>query len=234
MAEFLNNIEQVINTPDKVYESFNEFIFSNDKKVLSKLVAKINILNLTKDVPGDIVECGVFKGSGILSWLKIKNILYPNAFKKVIGFDFFDTKSMIDSLNGDDLYKMKKLFESRNFTHTDDFKTILSDKIVSCGYDESTFELVKGDICQTSFDFVSKRPGFKISILYIDLDLNIPTLNTLNAFWNRISKGGVVVFDEYAYHQWSETIGVDKFFEDKDVQVKTLDFQSPTAYVIKK
>jgi hypothetical protein len=114
-----------------------------------------------------------------------------------------------------------------------ELSSILDDKIKNCGFNSADFELIKGDISNTSFDFVAKRPGFKISLLYLDLDLKTPTYNVLSAFWDRVSRGGIVVFDEYAYHQWSESLGVDKFFEDKNIVVKTLDYNAPTAYVIK-
>jgi len=104
---------------------------------------------------------------------------------------------------------------------------------MSYGFDLSEFELIAGDIKDTAFDFVSQRPGFKISLLYLDLDLNIPTYNALFNLWDRVSRGGIVVFDEYAYHQWSETSGADRFFEDKKITIKSLDFSAPTAYIIK-
>lgn len=233
MSEFENNVEQVINTSQELYDSFNNLMFSNDTKVLGKFVAKVNLFNMVKDVPGDIVECGVFKGSGILGWLKIKKILDPNSFKKVIGFDFFDTDSLINSLDGDDKYKMGKLFKTRSFKHENNFKDMLHNKILDCGFSSGDFELIEGDVMNSTYDFVSKRPGAKISLLYIDLDLEKPTYAVLSALWDRVSKGGIVVFDEYAYHQWSESIGVDKFFVDKDVRIKNLNFNAPTAYIIK-
>lgn len=233
MIQFENKEEQIINTSQDIYDSFNNLIFSNDIKVLGKFISKVKLLELVKDIPGDIVECGVFKGSGILSWLKIKKILQPNSFKKVIGFDYFDTDNLLGSLEGDDKYKMEKLFNTRNFEHNEEFVNLLDDKIKNCGFNSADFELIKGDISNTSFDFVAKRPGFKISLLYLDLDLKTPTYNVLSAFWDRVSRGGIVVFDEYAYHQWSESLGVDKFFEDKNIVVKTLDYNAPTAYVIK-
>ena len=78
-----------------------------------------------------------------------------------------------------------------------------------------------------------KQPGFKISLLYLDLDLNTPTYNVLTAFWDKMSRGGIVIFDEYAYHQWSESIGADKFFQDKGLTIKSLNYNTPTAYIIK-
>tara|TARA_R110000787_G_scaffold249781_1_gene355381 strand:- start:101 stop:805 length:705 start_codon:yes stop_codon:yes gene_type:complete len=233
MTEFENNINQIINTPQSLYDAFNELMFSKDTKVIGKFISKIELFNMVKNIPGDIVECGVFKGSGILGWLKIKKILDPNTFKKVIGFDFFDTQSLISSLEGDDRDKMDALFKSRDFQHGDKFVKMLHNKIIECGFSSGDFELVEGDVMNSTYDFVSKRPGFKISLLYLDLDLEKPTYATLTALWERVSRGGVVVFDEYAYHQWSESKGVDKFFEDKDIIINNLNFQGPTAYIIK-
>ena len=74
MEQFINGKEQIINTPQTVYDSFNDLIFSDDTKVLGKFISKVKLLEQVKQIPGDIVECGVFKGSGILSWLKIKQV----------------------------------------------------------------------------------------------------------------------------------------------------------------
>lgn len=231
--EFINGQKQIINTSQKIYDAFNDLIFSNDIKVLAKFVAKTELLEMTKDVPGDIVECGVFKGSGIVSWLKIKKILQPNTFKKVIGFDFFETQALLESMNGDDREKMNDLFSSRDFFHKKNFDGYLNDLILDIGFTNSEFELVTGDIRTTSFDFCRERSGFKISILYLDLDIAEPTYLALQAFWDRLSSGGIVVFDEYAYHQWSESQGADRFFEEKGLKIKNLNYKAPTAYVVK-
>ena len=42
------------------------------------------------------------------------------------------------------------------------------------------------------------RPGFRISLLHMDLDVEEPTLKALEALWPKVCKGGVVIFDEYA------------------------------------
>jgi hypothetical protein len=231
--EFSNSEKVIINTSQKIYDAFNDFIFSNDIKVLSKLIARALLLEQTKHIPGDIVECGVFKGSGILSWLKLKKILSPNSIKKIIGFDIFDTNSLLESLSGTDKIRMNELFIERGFEHKSDYKDILDTIIKAAGFNDSNFELVKGDISVSADFFCKTRPGFKISILYLDMDIEKPTFDALNSFWNKVSIGGLVVFDEYAYHQWSEAIAVDKFFGKKNVEIKTLDYACPTAYVRK-
>ncbi len=233
MSQLINNEKLEIETPQEVYDAFNTFIFSNDTKVFGKMVARSLLLKQTLDVPGDIVECGVFKGSGLFTWLKLKRVLCPNALKKIIGFDYFDTASLVSSLSGLDAQRMSELFSERDFTHEEGAEQFVRQNLLDAGFSMSEFELVKGDTSVTSSEFVARRPGMKISLLYMDLDLAACTYNTLASLWPRVSKGGLVVFDEYGVHQWSESAGADKFFEDKGVQIKTLDYFCPTAYVRK-
>ena len=88
---------------------------------------------------------------------------------------------------------MQKLFNSRKFEHNESFKHVLEGKLKSDGFDESEFMLIPGDISLTSKEFARDNPGFKISLLYMDLDLNIPTYDTLNNLWNNITKGGIIM-----------------------------------------
>ncbi|GBF80331.1 TylF/MycF/NovP-related O-methyltransferase [Aphanothece sacrum] len=217
----------------EIYDAFEQFIFSDDTKILAKLVARTLIFEKIINVPGDIVEAGVYRGSGMLTWLKLKRILAPNALKKVIGFDYFDTESLLNSLSGQDKVSMKSLFEVRGYQHEEGAERFVHDLIANAGFIQSSYEIVKGDISQVAQEFVDQRPGFKISCLYLDLDLQYPTYHALNAFWDRVSVGGMVVFDEYAYHQWSEAQGADQFFEQKNIQIQALHYPCPTAYVIK-
>lgn len=224
---------EIIDTKQDIYDSFNSFIMSEDIKIFGKLLARQEVFNKVKKIPGDIVECGVFKGSGIYSFLKLKRYLCPNTYKKVIGFDMFNSKELVESLNQIDKQSMSSLFEFRNFEHNDKFKHYLETKIKSHGFLDHEFELIEGDISVTSKQYIDENPGFRISLLYMDLDLSLPTLYTLENFWDRLSKGGIVVFDEYAYGKWSESCGVDEFFADKNVQIISMDYICPTAYVIK-
>jgi len=225
---------EIISADQSLYDNFNGFIMSSDTKVFGKMLARTLLLNQTKHVPGDIVECGVFKGTGIFTFLKLKRYINPNTLKKVIGFDFFDTNSLINNLSDQDKEAMSTLFEGRSFSHDKTYKQFLNDKIIKCGFSAHEFDLVSGDISETLPRYIHERPGMKISMLYLDLDLADPTYDVLCAAWDRVSKGGVVVFDEYAFHKWSESKGVDKFFGDKEIQVKCLDYIAPSAYVVKK
>jgi len=229
----INNLE-LIQTPQSLFDSFNSFILSDDRRVFNKLISRALLYNEVKNIPGDIVECGVFKGTGLYTFLKLKNIFNPNSSKKVIGFDFFDTDGLISSINNkEDKDAMDVLFKERHFSHTESFKENFKLQLINHGFSESEFDLVEGDVSETTKLFSQNNPGFKISLLYMDLDLEIPTYDTLINLWDNITKGGIIVFDEYGYHKWSESKGVDRFINEKNLEIKSLDFICPTAYIKK-
>ena len=230
----LNNLE-LTQEPQSLFDSFNSFILSNDRRVFNKVIARTLLCNKVKNIPGDIVECGVFKGTGMYTFLKLKNILNPNSSKKVIGFDYFNTKELISSIDDNmDKEAMDVLFKERHFIHNQSFKDNFYNKLITDGFTDSDFILIEGDISITSKQFSQDNPGLKISLMYMDLDLDVPTYNTLTNLWENITKGGIVVFDEYGYHKWSESKGVDKFIKEKNIQLISLNYACPTAYIIKK
>ena len=225
---------ELIETSQELFDYFNGFILSNDTKIFNKLIARTLIYDKVNNIPGDVVECGVFKGTGIYTFLKLKRVFNPNSHKKVIGFDFFDNESLVSSLTNEvEKTYMDSLFKERNFHHGNDFKELLYNKIINDGFSPNEFDLIKGDVSVTTHQFSNQNPGFKISLLFMDLDLEKPTYDTLSNFWDNMTKGGIIVFDEYGYHKWSESKGVDRFIEEKGIELKSINFLCPTAYIQK-
>ncbi len=226
---------ELTNNPQDFFNCFNSFIVSNDTRIFNKLIARSILYNEVKEIPGDIVECGVFKGTGIYTFLKLKRIFNPNSYKKIIGFDFFNTKSLLETISDEkDKRAMATLFDGRNFNHSENYSSMLKEKIKSDGFFDYEFDLIEGDVSITTKKFSEENPGFKISLLYMDLDLEEPTYNTLKNLWENVTKGGLIVFDEYAYHKWSESKGVDRFIKENDLEINTLNYLCPTAYIKKK
>lgn len=219
------------------YDSFNNFIFSDDVKLTGKLLHRFEFFLKTKDLPGDIVEVGVFKGSGMSSFLKFLKIYCPNSNKKVIGFDIFDTELADSALNKDSPVDKKSM--EVVYSRVDTNELLLSSvkaKLVASGAEEDRFLLVQGDVESTLPDFLEKNPGFRVSLLYIDVDLDRPTYQSLTHLWDRILPGGYVLFDEYEYHKFSESVGVERFLRERkiDYSLKSTNWIAPTAFLLKK
>jgi hypothetical protein len=222
-------------TAQTIYDDFNNFIFSTDRKIVGKLFHKLLYFEKTKHLPGDIVEIGVFKGSGIASWLKILDIFCSQTNKKVIGFDFFSVDSTIDYLKEKQTSKSLKAVVERTEKENLTVENVKK-RIKDAGFDESKYILVKGNINDTTKEFVNKNPGFRISILYLDADIDEPSYYSLLYLWDRIVPGGYIVFDEYEFHTFDESNGVDRFLKEKNIEytIQTTNFINPSAFMIKK
>jgi hypothetical protein len=234
MEKIYNNNDR-IDTSESVYKNFNEFIFSSDVKVLGKLLHRFEYFNKIKDLPGDIVEIGVFKGSGVASFSKFLELYCSHSNKKVIGFDIFKNNDQT-ILNKD--HALDKDNMNTVYSRVDDNELTLQsvENRLNGMNIHKKYILVEGDVEDTLPVFLEKNPGMRISLLYIDCDIERPTYISLKYLWDRILPGGYILFDEYEYHSFSESNGVDKFLKERNIEysVKSTQFTCPTAYLIKK
>jgi len=232
LFEICNSNSKNVPTND-VYKSFNDFMFSKDIKLLGKMLHRYNFFLKTKHLPGDIIELGVFKGSGIITFCKFLQIFCPNSNKKVIGFDLFDGDNEIISnyKNGDTMKTVYSKVDNNELTLESCLQRLKNSEI-----DESKYIIIKGDACETTKEFVKNNPGARISLIYVDLDLEEPTYHSLCNLWNKLLPGGYIVFDEYEYHKFDESNGVDKFLKEFniDYNIISTDWIAPTSYMIKK
>lgn len=215
--------------PQIIYDAFNTFIFSMDRKLFGKLASKLYFTELTKHVPGDIVELGVFKGSGMAGWLKASEIT-GTRHKEVLGFDTFNFSELMDRISTQDKNVMRSLFEKRNF-NPDHYEQQLSLVLQQAGF--NNFGLIKGDVFDSVEQFLVAKPGFRASIVNFDLDTAEPTEHCLELFWSRVPKGGALVFDEYGIDEWTESNAVDLFCESRGLQLQATPYRCPSAYLIK-
>jgi hypothetical protein len=237
IKEMLIANENPLNLPNiKNYKKFNDFIFSNDLKLIGKLLYRFQFFLDVKNLPGDIVEIGVFKGSGVSSFLKFIQIFCPNSNKKIIGFDIFDAFNANIILNKDsisDRENMDTVYARTNRKELS-LKSVTT-RLENINVDNSKFKLIQGDIEKTIPIFVKENPGFRASLIYMDVDLERPTYNALNHLWDKLLPGGIIIFDEYEYHKFTESDGVEKFLKERNIQfnLKSTNWIAPTAYLIK-
>ncbi len=97
-------------------------------------------------------------------------------------------------------------------------------------------KLIKGNIEESLPAFVHDNPGVRFSLIHFDCDLYKPTKVALVTLWPIVSRGGIMIFDEYGIPDWpGETKAVDEFLsENPDVRLRTFDWTNvPADYLIK-
>ena len=98
---------------------------------------------------------------------------------------------------------------------------------------DSRYSFVQGDICDTIPKYLSEHPELKIALLHIDVDIYKPSVVILNNLYERVVRGGLVVFDDFGTVV-GETKAIDEFFEGKDVLIEKLPISHIPSYIRKK
>ena len=206
---------------------------------LKRFLAHSDLFKLTLDVPGDIAELGVFRGMGLMTWANLlEAYCVGDRTKTVYGFDNWKGFVGFEKEDGKEISGAHKVLGGFN---PEGYYSELKDAIAL--FDNDRFipwkprvKLVDGQIEETVVKFVENNPGVRFSLLHFDCDLYAPTKAALDVLWPKVSRGGIVLFDEYGIPDWpGETKAVDEFIENRpELILKTLNWtNTPAAYLIK-
>lgn len=180
-------------------QSFNEFLvrfneingLNTDRRwMLAQLV------RLTAAIPGDTVECGVYKGAG--SYIICKMNQDNRILKTHHVFDSFEGVSSPDAVDG-------KHWTKGNLAcaEVDVRENLLEfqDIVFYSGWIPERF---------------SEVANKKFSFVHIDVDLFQPTKDSLEFFYTRVESGGIIVCDDYGSTLCpGATKACDDFLADK-------------------
>ena len=219
-------------------EVSKNFSIYTRRVLLKRFLAHYELFRQTIDLPGDIIELGVYRGTTLMHWanfLEIRNM--GDRHKQVFGFDNFAGFTEITEKDGGSYEEMHKTvggYDSSKFEEPLEDAISIFDKDRFIPY-KARVKLIKGDIEETVPHFIQENPGLRISLIHFDCDMYKPTLTGLKYFYPLVVRGGIILFDEYAIRPWEgETNAVDEFFADKNVIIRRFDWTSaPAGYIIK-
>lgn len=206
---------------------------------LKRFLAHTELFKRTLEVPGDIAELGVFRGVGLMTWANLlESYCIGDRTKTVFGFDNWHGFKDLSTEDGGEVAQVQKF--AGGFSPAD-YLDELKESIAI--FDSDRFipwkprvKLIAGDIEDTVPTFVVENPGIRFSLVHFDCDLYNPTRAALESLWPVLSRGGIMLFDEYAMPEWpGETAAVDEFFAGKEnVEIKTFSWtNTPGAYLVK-
>jgi hypothetical protein len=220
---------KVIALPDisRAFEYENAFYLSCDSTRMSKILAHYELFRMTWELPGAIIECGVFKGASLVRFAMLRE-LFGNTFsKKIVGFDTFGLFPETDY--EPDKKRRTAFVESagEESISIEQLQFVLEHKHCSRHVD-----LIAGDVRWTVPKYVEDNPELRISLLNLDTDLYEPAVAILEHLWPRVLKGGIVILDDYGTFP-GETKAVDEFFRDRCVTIRKLPFCMTPCYIVK-
>ena len=212
---------------DRKFEYENGFYATADPSRFSKFVTHLEFFKQTSTVRGEIVEFGIFKGNSFFRWIKFRDLLEQTNSRKIIGFDIFGDFPEAN-FEGD---KAKRDFF---VAETKGGKSISYEEITTLLEAQNlqkNVDIIKGDILQTLDIYLEENPHLKISLLHIDVDLYEPTCHILEKLYDKVTKGGIIIFDDYGAFAGTNK-AVDDFFDGK-VEIKKLSCSHAISYIVK-
>jgi len=218
-------------------EAVKLFMVLARRQWLKRFLAHAELFRKTLDVPGDIAEVGVFRGAGLFTWANLlEAYCIGDRTKMVVGFDNWSGFSGLAPEDGPELEELQK--KAGGFSPGEHFAELESAIKI---FDNDRFvpwkpriQLVHGEIEQTVPQFVANNPGVRFSLIHMDCDLYRPTKAAIEALWPRLSRGGLMLLDEYGIRDWpGETKAVDELLASlPGVRVSTLDWTNTPAGII--
>jgi hypothetical protein len=220
-------------------DAVKNFAILARRQALKRFLAHTELFKQTLEVPGDIAEIGVYRGLGLMTWANLlEAYCIGNRTKTVYGFDNW---AGFKGFATEDGALKERAGKVKGGYNPSSFRQELEDAIAI--FDRDRFipwkprvKLIDGDVEETAARFVTDNPGVRFSLIHFDCDLYKPTRAGLEAFWPRVSRGGIVMFDEYGIPDWpGETAAVDEFIAGKpDLRLKTFTWtNTPTAWIVK-
>ena len=175
-----------------------------------------------------MIELGVFKGGSLIQFCTFRELLENERSRKIVGFDAFGEFPAAEKVKSDiEFVKNWNKGFSDEFLEKEDIENSLSYKKFE------NVELVKGNILETVDEYLKKYPHTRIALLHIDTDVYEPARYGLEKLFDRVVRGGLIVFDDYATIE-GETLAVEEFFRDRDCKIKKFSFShSKPSYIVK-
>lgn len=212
-----------------VWDYENGYYWFSHPKRLAKCMAHYELYQAIVDLPGDVMEFGVYKAASLVRFATFRHMLEADHSRKIFGFDAFGKFPTTDKDNKEDSEFIER-FENEG---GDGLSREQTQKILEHKNLYTHMDLIEGDIHETLPAFFEKNPHTRISLLHVDVDVYEPSKVILDLCWDRVVRGGIVVFDDYNAVA-GETRAVDEFLEkNPDLEIQKLPFCHVPSFIVK-
>lgn len=219
--------------PDPLETRLENFPKYVRRQHLKRFLAMYEVFKLALPVKGSVVECGVFKGFGVMTWAKLSTMLEPeNLTRRIYGFDTF---AGFPKVHEKDATPLAEVTEGALYADSYDELLALIEE-----YDRDRFlghvpkvRLIRGDVAKTVPRFIEENPHLVVSLLFLDMDLYEPTLAALRHFLPRMPRGAVLAFDELDNPMWpGESLAALEAVGLRKLELRRIEWDPYIAYAV--
>jgi hypothetical protein len=189
---------------------------------LNRALTLYEYYKLASRVAGHIGEIGVYKGAGTLMFAKLVRIFESESLTQVHGFDWFQGTGQLSDQDS------TLVPEGGYQSDVDLLMNVVQMQGLSDIVRIHNFDLTRGLEA-----FLERYAHLQFKLCFMDAGLYEVMRVSIPLFWNRLTPGGLMVFDQFSHELGpGETIAIREFLPG--VHIRTLpNSWMPNAYAIK-
>ena len=201
----------------EIIKKVKPFTLTSNERIYALLQATKYVIH--NDVPGDIIECGVWKGGSMMA-VALTLLKEKKDKKDLYLFDTYEGMSKPTDLDvsfegkkaNSQFEENKKSEDSTDwcFASLDEVKQ----NVMKTDYSTEKLHFIKGKVENTLPEYAPKQ----ISLLRLDTDWYESTKHALNHLFPRLVSGGVLILDDYGYWAGAKK-AVDEYFAQNKTQI---------------
>ncbi len=193
------------------------------KERLAALITSIDYL-IANDIPGAIVECGLWKGGSLLSAILRLQAL-GRADREIFGFDTFSWMTEPTEFDVDlDGKCWREGWSETVSPSPGTSQHEVHGLLTNTGYPSEQLNLVAGRVEDT---LPSEAPG-RIALLRLDTDWYESTRHELVHLYPRLAVGGILIIDDYGHFKGCQK-AVDEYFSGHRIYLQRIDYTGRLA-----
>lgn len=201
-----------------LYSTFREFTMVPR----SMFIDNLRVATLAKDVPGCVVECGVWRGgmsAGIASLLGPSRTYYL--------FDSFEGLPPAQAIDGSKAIQWQQATDSSAYYDNCSAGEEFAHRAMRQAGARDV-HLVKGWFSDTVPGFTPSAP---IAVLRLDGDWYESTMTCLEGLYDKVAPGGLVILDDY--YSWDGCSRATHDFLSRRSAVERIRVQGAVCYLVK-
>lgn len=211
----------------RVWDYENAFYWFSSPSRLDKALAHYELYKRIVDLPGHVMEFGVYKAASLIRLASFRRLLETETSRKIVGFDAFGTFPHAEGESDADAAFISS-FESE----AGDGLTLEQVEAILAHKGFKNVELVGGNIGETLPAWLDSHPETQIALLHVDTDVYSPSKTAIEHCWDRLVPGGLLVLDDYNAVE-GETRAVNELLRRESLRVHKLPFYNVPAFVMK-
>lgn len=201
----------------KIIEKVEPFTMTSQERIYG-LIEAVKYL-VKNNIPGDVVECGVWKGGSMLAIAEILTQM-NNVHRDLFLYDTYE--GMSEPSEHDMAFTNQKAAEflisneekKENLFWAYSSLDVVKQTMSYTAYPKNKIHYVKGKVEDTIPAVV---PG-DIALLRLDTDWYESTKHELVHLFPKLVKGGVLIIDDYGFWKGARK-AVDEYFHDTNTQI---------------